>query len=184
MPAHNEDVTLGVSQSLKNDPVPELELSLRKVAELKPSEHRARKITKKQVERVAKSVQGLGFVQPVLVRGSEIIDGHVRVEAAKKLGIEEIPCIDVTHLNADEVRLLRLAVNKLPERGTWDQDALQREFTYQLEIDADLSVTGFDGWEVDAALSIGKAYSEPDTIEPVAEPDQPDMSTVTQLGDT
>lgn len=65
------------------------------------------------VREVAASISALGFCDPVLIDGDRaVIDGAVRVEAAKLLGLPEIPCIVVTHLTPAERRLLRLAVDR------------------------------------------------------------------------
>lgn len=74
-------------------------------------------------------------------------------------------------------------MNKIQELGTWDETALKLEFAYQLEFNHDLSVTGFDGWEIDAVLQIGEALENTDAIDTFS--DAPDAGThaVTEIGD-
>jgi len=78
-----------------------------------------------------------------------IIDGEARVEAARQLGLDRIPCIRAGHLTEVEQRMLRLAINRLGEKGEWDLDALQIEFEELLEFDVPLDVTGFSLDEID-----------------------------------
>lgn len=170
-------------KNIRNDLTPKLEIVERKPKDLKTSKKKVREIRPQHVKKVAASIQKFGFTTPVLISSDEIVDGHIRVAAARSLGIEAISCIDVSHLNDDEIRLLRIALNKSQENGIWDASALKLEFEYQLEINGDLSVTGFEAWEIDNVLEID---TEPDAPEPVddfgALPD-PDADAVTQLGD-
>jgi ParB-like chromosome segregation protein Spo0J len=57
-----------------------------------------------------------------------VIDGESRLAAARQLGLASVPCIRVDHLNESEQRLLRLAVNRLGEKGSWDIAELEVEF--------------------------------------------------------
>jgi hypothetical protein len=76
------------------------------------------------VQEIASSISLLGFCDPLLVGpGNELIDGEARCEAAKQLGLDRVPCVCIDHLNPDEQRVLRLAVNRLGEKGQWDLDA-------------------------------------------------------------
>jgi len=70
---------------------------------------------------VAAAIAALGFCDPVLI-GSDgtVIDGTTRVEAAKRLGLPLVPCIRVGHLNSAGQSLLRLASNRLAEKGAWN----------------------------------------------------------------
>jgi hypothetical protein len=96
----------------------------------------------------------LGFTVPVLISGGgEIVDGHSRVEAARSLGMTQVPCISVDHLTADQVRLLRIAVNRLQERGAWDIDQLKLEFESLIELDVPLDAIGFELPEIEVVLS-------------------------------
>ena len=105
----------------RNDLLPSLQLVTVRVCDLKPSEHRTRVTPSEQLERVSLSISTLGFNQPILIVGSEILDGHTRVEAAKRLGLEKIPAIDCSHLTPTEVRELRLAVIGLVCRSNSDR---------------------------------------------------------------
>jgi ParB-like chromosome segregation protein Spo0J len=70
----------------------------------------------------------LGFCDPVLIdERNAVLDGVVRVEAAKLLGLPHIPCIRADHLTTSERRLLRMALNRLSEKGSWHLDELKLE---------------------------------------------------------
>lgn len=163
--------------SRRNDLVPDLEIEYIDVAALQVSKHRARRTTPEQLERVAASMADLGFCQPILVCGHEIIDGAIRVEAAQRLGITRVPAIDCSHLSATEVRKLRLATNRIAERGQWDIDLLKIEFQELIDLDADVACTGFSPEELDIILL------EPMAIEANDGDEEPQGARVSELGD-
>lgn len=170
-------------QSVRNDLSPKLQIVEYSPQKLQNSVRKVRKIKPKHVKRIAASILRFGFNSPPLISGNEIVDGHARVQAALLLGIESIPCIDVSYLRDEEVRLLRIALNKTQERGTWDEPALKLEFAYQLEINGDLSVSGFDAWEIDNVLQIGSEPDSTDAIDDFGALPDPDADAVTQPGD-
>ena len=113
----------------RNDILPRLELSDIRIADLRPSARKVRKLDPAHVREVASSISALGFCVPLLVgRDNEIINGEVSYEAAKQLGLDRLPCVRIGHLSLEEQRVLRLAVNRLAEKGEWDLDALKIEF--------------------------------------------------------
>ena len=98
------------------------------IAKLHGYEKNARKHDKKSVEAIAKSIEAFGFNDPVGIWGDNIIvEGHGRVQAAKKLGIKEIPCIRLDHLTDEQRRAYGLAHNKTAEVSDWDYDLLDFE---------------------------------------------------------
>jgi hypothetical protein len=84
-----------------------------------------------------------------LGRGNEIVDGEVRLEAARLLGLNVIPCVRIDHLSPDEQRVLRLAVNRLGENGEWNLEELRIEFEELILSDARIEITGFTLDEID-----------------------------------
>lgn len=93
-----------------------------KIQDIKPYGNNAKKHSKKQIEQVANSIKRFGFVQPLVVdKNNELIIGHCRLEASKKLGLTEVPVLKVEDLSEEEVKALRLADNKLNE-SPWDMD--------------------------------------------------------------
>lgn len=102
-----------------------------------------------QVDKIASSIKNYGFTVPVVIDDEyEIIMGHGRLQAARKLGLREIPAIVRDDLTEAEMRALRIADNRLTE-GDWDIEALAEELDL-LEMDGvDLSFTGFDDEEIE-----------------------------------
>jgi len=113
-----------------------------KIQDIKPYGNNAKKHSKKQIEQVANSIKRFGFVQPLVVdKNNELIIGHCRLEASKKLGLTEVPVLKVEDLSEEEVKALRLADNKLNE-SEWDMDIVISELK-GLSDDL-LDLTGFD----------------------------------------
>ena len=80
------------------------------------------------VDAVASSIKNFGFKVPIVVdKGNEIVTGHTRLLAAKKLGIEKVPVIVADDLTQNEVKAFRLADNKVGELAQWDLEALENE---------------------------------------------------------
>ena len=98
------------------------------IKNLQPYEKNARKHDKKSVEAIASSIRQFGFDDPVGVWGENIIvEGHGRVEAAKKLGLTEVPCIRLDHLTDEQRRAYAIAHNKTAEVSDWDYDLVDLE---------------------------------------------------------
>jgi DNA modification methylase len=167
------------ARSRRNDILPHLELSYVALADLRPSPRKVRTLDPAHVREVASSISVLGFCDPVLVgRDNELIDGEARYEAARQLGLDRIPCVRIEHLSKDEQRVLRLAVNRLAEKGQWDLDALKIEFEELIVIDATIEITGFSPVEIDHVI-LGDA---PEGLE--QGPLDPDPATaVARVGD-
>ncbi len=90
---------------------------------LLPYASNARTHSKKQIGQIAESIKRFGFCNPVLIsKDNTIIAGHGRVQAAKQLGMTEVPVRMLSHLSHDEVRAYILADNKLAENAGWDRD--------------------------------------------------------------
>ncbi len=81
------------------------------------------------VDAVANSIRKFGFVNPIVVHGAnnEIINGHTRLKAAKRLGLRRVPCLRGDHLTDAEIRALRIADNKTHELTAWDDGLLRLE---------------------------------------------------------
>jgi ParB-like chromosome segregation protein Spo0J len=105
------------------------------------------------IRQVAASIAALGFCQPVLIgSGSSVIDGWIRVEAARLAGLTSIPCIRIEHLSIAEQRLLRIATNKLGENGAWSLEDLKIELEELIFEDAPIEIAGFTAPEIDQIL--------------------------------
>jgi hypothetical protein len=142
-----------IARPRRNDILPRLELSYIPIADLRPSRRKVRKLDPAHVLEVASSISALGFCVPLLVgRDNEIIHGEVSCEAAKQLGLDRLPCVRIGHLSPEEQRVLRLAVNRLAEKGEWDLDALKIEFNELIVTDAPIEITGFSPAEIDQVI--------------------------------
>ena len=174
-----------VPKKLRNDLLPKLTVETRKLSSLSATLHPVRKSSKRQIARVASSIRAMGFRDPALItKDGEIIDGHIRVEAARRLGLEEIPCIIVEDLSEEEIRILRIALNRIQERGEWDENALKLEMTYLLEFEPDLTVTGFEAPEIDRLLVLDDIGSEQtDPLDRLAGLPDPNETAVARPGD-
>lgn len=110
-------------------------------SELKPYKNNAKKHPKEQIEQIARSIQEFGFNDPIAVCNGVIIEGHGRLLAAQKLGIEELPIIRLDNLTDDQRRAYTLVHNQLTMSSEFDINILEDEL---FNIDLDLSDFGFD----------------------------------------
>src|ERR1700682_3954331 len=95
------------------------------ITRLRPCASNARTHSKKQIRQIADSIRRFGFTNPVLIgEDGEIIAGHGRVEAAKLLGLESVPTLRLSHLDAAQRRAYVLADNKLAVNAGWNQELL------------------------------------------------------------
>jgi DNA modification methylase len=156
-------------------PAPKIEL--KPTASLRPYPGNARHHSKRQVQQIARSIERFGFTNPVLISDDgEIIAGHGRVMAAQRLGLREVPTLKLSHLSAAERRAYVLADNKLALNAGWDADTLAIELQALIDIEFDVSLTGFSLAEIDVTLDQARESSpdEPDTSDVVpALPDAP-----------
>lgn len=110
------------------------------IEDIKPYAYNAKKHPTKQIQSIANSIKQFGFRQPVVIdENNEIIIGHGRFEAAKKLDMKTIPCVKVDDLSEEQIKALRLVDNKTNE-SEWDMDLLNNELESILNID----MTQFD----------------------------------------
>lgn len=164
----------------RNDLLPDIPKVLKRVEALKIAKRMVRKATEDQIARVMVSLQQFGFVAPVLIdKAGYIIDGHIRWEAARRLGLAEIPCLVVDHLSPTELKALKITLNRTAETGVWDFEALQLEMIELLAEDFTLEVTGFTTPQIDGLLTEEEPSLDKDEVQT---PD-PKALPVTQLGD-
>ncbi len=118
------------------------------------------------VDRMCGSIREFGFKIPCLVRSDgEVIDGHLRLKAARKLGIADIPVILCDEWSPAQVKAFRLMVNRSAAWAEWDEELLAIELMDLKTSDYDLSLTGFDTKEIDAFI-LNDAPDE-DAVPPV-----------------
>ena len=117
-------------------------IEMRRISDLKPYKNNPRK-NDKAVDAVAASIKAFGFKQPVVIDDNgEIIAGHTRLKAAKKLGIKTVPCIVADDLTPEQIKAYRLADNKTAELAEWDMELLPLELDDLQEFD--MTLFGFE----------------------------------------
>lgn len=116
-----------------------MKIEMLKVKDLIPYDNNTKKHDKKQIENVAKSIKEYGFVQPIVIdKNNVVVIGHCRLQAAKKLKMDAVPCVCVDDLTEEQVNALRIVDNKTNE-SEWDVDYLISEIA-----GVDLSMFDFD----------------------------------------
>lgn len=145
-----EATLLAVHQA--NQVTEKLAIVYQRVEDLKPSSKQVRRTNEHQLRQLRGAIANLGFISPVIVCGTDILDGHARLQAAKDVGITEVPTIDVSHLNLVERKALMVSVNRLSEVGEWNLETL-RDTIIDLKVaDIDLDITGFTLPELDIIM--------------------------------
>src|ERR1700730_14416743 len=130
------------------------------------------------VDRMAASIQEFGFKIPVLARSDgQVVDGHLRLKAAKKLGIKEVPVILCDEWTEAQVKAFRLMVNRSVNWAEWDEELVGLELLELKGLDFDLSLTGFDTREIDDFLSATDDDDKDNAAPPLPE------SAVSRAGD-
>jgi DNA modification methylase len=150
------------------------------IARLVPYARNPRK-NEAAVDRMASSIREFGFKIPVLARSDgEVVDGHLRLKAAKKLGIAEVPVIRCDEWTEAQVKAFRLMVNRSVSWAEWDEELLGLELLELKGLDFDLDLTGFNTDELDTYLA--GIDATPGLTDEDAAPELP-ATAVTRLGD-
>jgi hypothetical protein len=146
------------------------------IGDLHFSNSPARRHTKKQLRKAVHMFAEQGIITPIVVdRSYRIIDGHLRVMAARELGIEALDALILPDISDAQRIQLELALNRLPEDSTWDAANLKIKIEQLIEYNVDLTFTGFETAEIDNILKFE-----------VIEPEDQDWTAtvpVTQVGD-
>jgi DNA modification methylase len=152
----------------------------RSVETLIPYAKNARTHSDEQVAQIAGSIKEFGFNNPVLVdKENSVIAGHGRLMAARKLGMDKVPVVELEHLTESQRKAYVLADNRIALNSGWDTSMLSLELQ-DLKDDIDLSLLGFDPDELDALLNPieeTEGLTDEDAV-----PDVPDEPK-TKLGD-
>jgi ParB-like chromosome segregation protein Spo0J len=127
----------------------QIEIKYKPLSALRERKGNPRTHTDEQVEEIARSITEFGFTNPLLIdEGDEIIAGHGRKRAAKKLGLSEVPTIELRGLSEDQRRAYVIADNKLALNAGWDSRLLAMDINLLAEANYDLTLTGFDESEL------------------------------------
>ena len=149
-----------------------------KVGDLIPYVNNSRTHSDEQVMQVASSIKEFGFTNPILIDDDGgIIAGHGRLMAAKKLGLDEVPCIRLGHLSEAQRKAYVIADNQLALNSGWDLDTLKLEMDRLGELDFDIELLGFDD-DFLASLMIeepGEGLTDEDAV-----PEPPETPTTVE----
>ena len=122
------------------------------------------------VDKVASAIKEYGFRVPVVAKSDGlVVDGHLRLKAAKKLNLETVPVLLADDLTDAQIKAFRLSVNRVAQEAQWDNDLLKIELT---DLDAkgfDLTLTGFDVGELTALFDDATESAEPKDLSDQAE---------------
>ena len=146
-----------------------LAITYRRVCELIPDPRNARTHPKRQIEQLRASIEAFGFTNPILADSEgKIIAGHGRLQAARAMGLAEVPVITLSGLSEIQKRALRIADNKIALNAGWDLEILQLELgeLASMDVDIDLTLTGFSTGELDVLL-LTAADPDDEVIPPV-----------------
>ena len=115
------------------------------VEKLRPYERNARTHSDAQIDAIAESICQFGFNSPILIDDDNgVIAGHARLAAARKLELDTVPCVRLSHLNDAQRRAYILADNRLAEMAVWDVPLLSLEVGELTLEDVDLSFLDLD----------------------------------------
>jgi len=149
------------------------------VEKLLPYARNSRTHSDAQVAQIAASIREFGFTNPVLIgNDDDIVAGHGRLLAARKLGMDSVPCIRVGHLTETQKRAYVIADNKLALNAGWNDEMLRLEIEALQEANFDVEKTGFSKDELLDLFSI----LNPGEVNPDQVPDIQD-ETISKLGD-
>lgn len=127
---------------------------------LVPYEKNARIHSDYQVGQIIASIKEFGFNNPILLDGENgVVAGHGRLLAAKKMGLKEVPCIELSHLSDEKKRAYIVADNKIITNAGWDNELLRKELQDLADLDISSDAMGFSTQEVDAMLDELKTVS-------------------------
>lgn len=162
-----------------------MQIVYKKVNELIPYINNSRTHSEEQVNQIVASINEFGFTNPLLIDEKDnIIAGHGRLLASKKLKMEEVPCIVLSGLTEAQKKAYIIADNKMALNAGWDEELLKIELENLKELDFDLELTGFNVDELDNIFQVEEEQEivEDDfDIEPPEEP-KAKLGDIYQLG--
>jgi ParB-like chromosome segregation protein Spo0J len=111
------------------------------------------------VDRVAAAIREFGFRVPVVAKSDgTVVDGHLRLKAAKKLGLTEVPVVLADDMTDLQIKAFRLSVNKMAELAEWDDELLAIELHELNAADFDMALIGFDAAGLALAMGLGADF--------------------------
>ena len=133
------------------------------IERLIPYARNARKIPQEAIDKVAASVKEFGWQQPIVVDSERVVvAGHVRLLAAKQLGLEKVPVHVATDLTPGQIKAFRLMDNRSHQETGWDMELLGPEIAELQALNVDVGLAGFDAEEIAQFLdSAGSSDGNP-----------------------
>jgi DNA modification methylase len=155
------------------------------ISDLRHFSRNARTHSGRQIKQIAESIRIFGFTNPLLVdEARTLLAGHGRLEAAKSLGLSQVPCVRIGEMTPAQKRAYVIADNKLALNAGWDEELLTLELQELLEIDTsfDIQVTGFSAAEIDGLIASVGAESSLDAADDALPPIDADKA-ISKVGD-
>lgn len=144
------------ADACRPNPSVDLQIEILPIDGLRPYSRNARTHSKKQIRQISESIREFGFTNPILIdRNNMILAGHGRAEAAKLLGMANVPCVRLENMTETQKRAYVIADNKLALNAGWDLELLADELkALSLPgLDIDVGLTGFSIAEIDGILA-------------------------------
>jgi ParB-like chromosome segregation protein Spo0J len=156
------------------------------VEKLIPYVNNSRTHSEEQVAQIAASIREFGFNNPVLIdKDDTIIAGHGRIQAARKLGLAEVPCVRLEHLTETQRKAYIIADNRLALNAGWNEELLTIELNDLLADGFALDILGFDSDELKSLLdpvTPTEGLTDEDAVPEVPEEPKTKPGDIYQLG--
>ena len=149
------------------------------ISSLTPNPRNARRHPRKQINKLSKIIAKLGFSVPIIIdEDNVILAGHGRLEAAKELGLPEVPCVRLSDLSEAEKIAFSIAENRLGDESTFDDAAIKGLLIELTGLDFDATLTGFDPGEIDFRIDgpAGSILGDPADLPLAGSNDKPPVS--------
>ena len=161
-----------------------MELIKKKVSELIPYINNSRTHSEEQITQIVSSIKEFGFTNPILIdKDNSIIAGHGRLQAVKRLGLEEVPCILISGLTKTQIKALIIADNQLALNAGWDLEKLSVEIEGLEEDKFDLNILGFeDDFIKDLLAEENKGLTDEDAVPEIKENPKSKLGDIFVLG--
>jgi ParB-like chromosome segregation protein Spo0J len=119
------------------------------------------------IDQAAKAIKTFGFRVPILAKSDGlIVDGHLRLKAARQLGLATVPVLLADDMTETQVRAFRLSVNKIADLAEWDADLLAFELDGLRDLEFDMSTIGFAPGELNDLIGTPNTGFDPDEVPP------------------
>ncbi len=150
----------------------DIQITYRKLTDLKSYPKNSRTHSRRQIEKIAESIKAFGFNEPIGIDSDGVIVfGHGRAAAAELSGMDEVPTVNIDHLSDEQKRAYRIASNRLAELAGWDDDLLALELgdLAELDLDFDLTALGFETAELDLIIGDAGPAPQPDPADDISD---------------